>query len=95
MNSKIKTENLSNKFNNLSYGLGVVMLSLASTYGMLDLPQHARAQILSTSRPAFAYANSNDNSGKNNPIQKTREETEQNYVSYSVSQRTPGRSSKH
>ena len=95
MKSKTKTENLSEKLNRLSSGIGIAVLSLASTYGMVDLPAHARAQILSPARPVFAYANNNYISGKNNPIQKTREETEQNYVSYSVIQRTPGRSSKH
>jgi hypothetical protein len=94
MYSKTKNENLSEKFNQISTGIGIAVLSLASTYGMIDLPSHARA-IVPTTRPAFAYANDNYANSGSNPVQRTREETEQHYVSYSVSQRTPGRSSKH
>jgi hypothetical protein len=89
----IKTKTITNqqKLINLSKQIGIVMLSIGTTLGMLDSPDHARGVVV-PSQPAFAYATfSND---RNSPIRRSSEETEQHYVSYSVSQRTPERSGK-
>jgi hypothetical protein len=68
-------------------------MSLATTLGiLLEAPSHIRGQALVPVRPAFAYAN--NNFYRPDPIQRVREDTEQNYISYSVSQRTSSRSGK-
>jgi hypothetical protein len=89
MYSKIKNQNKDEI--SLTAKLGITLMSIATTFGMVDLPSHLRAQItVPTARPAYAYVNeSND---KTNSLQRVREDTETNYVSYSVSQRTPARS---
>jgi hypothetical protein len=86
----LKTKKITNqqKFISLSKQLGIVMLSLGTTLGMIDSPGHTRGVIV-PNQPAFAYATINDRSS---PIKRSSEETETHYVSYSVSQRTPERS---
>lgn len=68
-------------------------MSLATTFGMVDVPSHLRAPIVvQQARPAFAYVNEPTDRAGSNTLQRIREDTETNYISYSVSQRTPSRS---
>jgi hypothetical protein len=67
------------------------LVSVLTTSSMADI-SHVKGPVL-INRPAYAYVNSNYMSSINS--MKSREELEQNYVSYSVSQRTPGRASKY
>jgi hypothetical protein len=70
--------------------VGIVILSAATTLGMIDLPDHLRGQVLTPITPAFNFANfSND---KNNPVRRDSEDSAPQYVSYSVNQRTVARS---
>lgn len=65
-------------------------MTAAVTLGMLELPEHGSAKIIVPNQPALAFAYDKEGT-ENNPIRREREDTEQHYVSYSVSQRTPSR----
>jgi hypothetical protein len=81
------------KMRNLSAQLGIILMSAAATIGMLEMPDHSKAQILVPARAVFAYANENSNDPANS-IRRERDEEAPHYLSYSETQRTPSRSGK-
>lgn len=93
MINKIKTETTATeKAANLAAQIGIVLMSAATTLGMLEIPDQDKKAIIMPSRPAFAVVNeSSDNA---NPLRRERDETMPHYISYAVSQRTPARSGK-
>ncbi len=74
----------------VSQQIGMVLMTAAATFGMLELPDHPRAKIVVPNQPAFAFA-AEVSSQANNPLRREREESAPHYISYSVAQRTPGR----
>lgn len=68
--------------------IGILLMTLAATIGMVELPDHLNSKIITPSQPAFAYATSGNDQ---NPLRREREESAPHYISYSESQRTPGR----
>lgn len=72
--------------------VGLLLLSAAVTFGMLEAPDHATTRIILPSQPVFAWANENEDINNANTLRRENEETEQHYISYSVAQRTPSRS---
>jgi hypothetical protein len=81
-----------NQFAELSQQLGLVLMSAAVTFGMLETPDRSGRVVLPT-QPVFARVAENDQN--QNTLRRESEETEQHYISYSVAQRTPSRSGKH
>ncbi len=79
----------------ISQQAGIVLMTAAVTVGMLDMPEQDR-RVIVPNQPAFAFADNNE-SGSNNPLRREREseETGPHYISYSVTQRTPGRTGKY
>jgi hypothetical protein len=69
----LKTKKITNqqKFISLSKQLGIVMLSLGTTLGMIDSPGHTRGVIV-PNQPAFAYATINDRSRLHSVHQRDR-----------------------
>jgi hypothetical protein len=91
MSNKIKKLSTAEKLTDLSAKLGIIIMSAATTLGMVELPSHIKAPVLvSTSKPAFAY-NSNESNGSN-PMSRERDDITAHYISYNESQRTPSRS---
>jgi len=93
--TKTKTSpDLTKQLVGLSDKIGILLMSAATTVGMLEMPDHGRSRlpVIMSSRPVFAFANQNVN--ENNPLRRERDETAPHYISYSVSQRTPARSGK-
>lgn len=79
---------------NVASHIGIFLMSAAATFGMLEMPDHGRAQIVVPSRAIFAFAGeSNTPEPANaNSIRRERDDVETHYVSYSETQRTPSRS---
>jgi hypothetical protein len=93
----LKNKNIHQKLefelNELTTAVLVFLMSVVTTIGMIDLPSNSKLSRLSMSqKPAYAFVGSEFRS---NNLLRNREDTEQNYISYSVSQRTPGRSAKY
>lgn len=77
----------------LSQLVGMVLMTAAATFGMLELPDHPRAKVVVPNQPVFAYVS--ESSQGVNPLRREREESAPHYISYSAAQRTPGRTGKY
>ena len=76
----------------LAQQAGIVLMTVAATVGLMELPEHPNARIVVPNQPAMAVVGVN-NEG-NNPLRREREETAPHHISYSEIQRTPGRTGK-
>jgi hypothetical protein len=74
----------------ISQQIGLVLMAAAATFGIVELPDRASAKVVVPSQPTFAFATQLSQEG-NNPLRREREESAPHYISYSVTQRTPGR----
>jgi hypothetical protein len=96
MSNKNKNETVSEfseKVTDISQRLGLSLMTLAATVGMIELPNHLNGRIVLPNQPV--YVRVADNAQANNPLRREREENVTHYISYSVAQRTPSRSGKH
>ena len=92
MSSKTKTvENTLNQLSTIAQHLGLFMMTTAATVSMLELPDRLNKVII-PNQPALALAG--ERSENPNPLRREKEEVEQHYISYSVTQRTPARAGK-
>lgn len=92
MSIKNKNQSISEKLANIGTNAGVIMMAAATTVGVMDMQNHQRIKVVIPNQPIFAYETNNTQS--NNPIQREREESAPHYISYNVTQRTPGRHGK-
>ena len=70
-------------------------MAAAATIGMLEMPEHPDKRVVVPHQPAFAFATENGgNNQQDNTLRREREEAGPHYISYSVAQRTPGRTGK-
>lgn len=93
----IKTKNKNKtaiKLHNLTAQLGILLMTAATTLGTLETSTHLKSPIILPTRAVFANENVNNEMEKENPIIREREESPPHFISYSVTQRTPGRSGK-
>ena len=74
--------------------LGLVMMTLAATVGMVELPEHPNSKIVVNAQPVFAFATNNTGAEHQSSQRREREESGPHYTSYSAAQRTPGRTGK-
>jgi hypothetical protein len=70
---------------------GMLLMMASATMLMIDVPEHPNQRAILPGQPVLAVA---DQGGGNNTQRREREETGPHYVSYSASQRTPGRTGK-
>lgn len=82
------------QINTVAQQAGLILMTAAATVGMLELPDHSAGRIIVPNQPALALAGENAEVN-NNTLRREKEEVEQHYISYSVTQRTPARSGKH
>jgi len=75
--------------------LGMALMAVAATAGIFELPEHPNSKVVVPNQPAFAFAGELGNLKKEEPIRREKEDTAPHYVSYSVAQRTPGRTGKY
>jgi hypothetical protein len=86
---KNKNQSISQKVANLSAQAGIIMMAAAATAGVMDMNDHQKIKVIMPNQPVFAYET--ENTGANNAVRTQREETAPHFISYNVSQRTPGR----
>lgn len=88
------TSTLTEKLNIVAIQAGLVLMTAAATLGMVEAPEHS-SKIIVPNQPAFAMATAPvdhaASSESSEPIRREREETHPHHLSYSTSQRTPGR----
>lgn len=70
---------------------GLMLMTLAVTLGMAELPHHTEKRVVMPSQPVFEAVAAGGGDNTPNSLRREREETGPHYVSYSVTQRTPGR----
>jgi hypothetical protein len=88
----IKTKNqkfTAETLNTVAMQAGLLLMTAAATVGMIELPEHPNKVAVNV-QPAFAMV-SDSNRNEPNSLRREREETAPHYISYSVTQRTPGR----
>ena len=85
--------NIDNLINRKISDIGIAVMTLATVVGMLELPGHTPNRFVLPAQTATVTANNLNE--VNNPIRREKEEAVSQYVSYSESQRTPGRSGKY
>ncbi len=86
-------KNTTESLQTLSHQMGLLLMTAAATFGMLELPAHPNSKVIVPVQPAFAQVTAS--SEGNNPLRREREESAPHYISYSVAQRTPGRTGKY
>ena len=83
---KTTTENVSEA----AQQVGLALMTFAATFGMIHLPENHNKQAIAPSQLVFEHVNAGAEHG-NEAQRREREETGPHYISYSNSQRTPGR----
>ena len=87
-NSKQPTD----KIADVAQQCGILLMTLAVTLGMMELPNHTNNRVIVPNQANLAFAM--DNGENNNPVRREREESAPHFISYSAIQRTPARSGK-
>jgi hypothetical protein len=95
MAKKTKINKTAAALTDTAANLGLVLMTAATTLGMVDVPQHPDKRVVLPTRPSFAFAGQNAESElQSSTLRREREETGPHYISYNVAQRTPGRTGK-
>lgn len=68
-------------------------MAVATAVSGLDIHNHSKAQAVLLNRPVTVFQEENNND--QNSVRRERDETAPHYISYSETQRTPSRSSRH
>jgi hypothetical protein len=92
MSTKTKNDKTNTNLTELAQQAGVVLMTVAATVGLLELPEHPNSRIVVPNQPSLVTVGVNSES--NNPLRREREETAPHHISYSEIQRTPGRTGK-
>lgn len=88
MSQKIKINNTN--ITAISRQLGFALMTIATLAGLVEMPERPmKAALLA---PAYAVGSQSSDS---NPLRREREEAGPHYISYSATQRTPGRTGKY
>lgn len=67
------------------------MMTAAVTLGLVELPQEEeKRRAVVPARPIFEFAGESNQQGSD-PLRREREESGPHYISYGVTQRSPGR----
>ncbi|MDB5169497.1 MAG: hypothetical protein JWO41_853 [Candidatus Saccharibacteria bacterium] len=86
-------ENITDGLTSAAQNLGLVMMATATTLGLVETGDHQITKAALSVQPVFAVAQIGPEG--NSPFRRERtEETGPHYISYSVGQRTPGRTGK-
>jgi hypothetical protein len=94
MAKNTNTQNALNQIQDAATNAGLLLMTAAATVGMMEIPEHPN-KIAITNVPVFSLPSAAVEQGAQaNRLRTEREETGPHYISYSVAQRTPGRSGK-
>lgn len=93
MANKIKNEKTTaDTIGDIAASVGILLMTAATTLGMLEMPDQSNSKIIMPSQPAFALASqATEQPAESSQLRREREETGPHYTSYSVAQRTPSR----
>lgn len=95
MANKTKNKTATKQIQDIASNAGLLLMTAAATTLMLEVPDHPNARIALAPQPVFANPPGQIAEQENsNSMRREREETGPHYISYSVTQRTPGRTGK-
>ena len=95
MANKTKNKSTANQIQSLAANAGLLLMTAAATTLMVKVPEHNDKRAVLVPQPAYsAPGQIAENEMPGNSMRREREETGPHYVSYSVAQRTPGRTGK-
>ncbi|MDL2363376.1 MAG: hypothetical protein QFB86_03270 [Patescibacteria group bacterium] len=84
------TEALSqNPMQNIAMNAGIVLMTVAATIGLVEIPEHRETKIAVSTQPAFVFAT--EIGGADSAQRRERDDIHPHHISYSAFQRTPGR----
>ncbi|HMH31083.1 MAG TPA: hypothetical protein VK534_01250 [Methylomirabilota bacterium] len=86
-----KTKSKTDTLNDVATTLGVLLMTAATTLGMIDLPEQPDKRVVLPNQPAFAVAAAPTNGEAGNSLRRERDEVHPQHISYGVNQRTPSR----
>jgi len=85
------TKTTADKINQVAMQAGLVLMAAATTIGMLEMPDNPDKRVVLPNQPVLATATVTPGNEQGSTLRREREETAPHYVSYNLSQRTPGR----
>ena len=86
----LKTKTTGQKINAAAGQGGLLLMAAATSLGLVEVPQHPDKRAVLATQPNFAFA-TEQGGGQDNQIRRERDEVGPHYVSYNITQRTPGR----
>lgn len=92
-NKTKKIDNIQSTITEGVQALGMAVMLTAATAGLVELPERDKKAIIIPNKPVFEFATENNEPG--NALRREREETAPHHISYSETQRTPGRTGKY
>ncbi|HUA13637.1 MAG TPA: hypothetical protein VL989_04000 [Candidatus Sulfotelmatobacter sp.] len=93
MSNKTKIEKTTlEKMSQLSTQLGVLLMSVATTVGMIEINNHVKTQVLTPARAVVSSENQVEENYNSSNLVKDRDDVAPHFISYSETQRTPSRS---
>ncbi|HET9098199.1 MAG TPA: hypothetical protein VFN51_01125 [Candidatus Saccharimonadales bacterium] len=81
-------KNLQTRLANIAAQSGILLMTAATTIGIVEMPDHVRTQAIVPGRAVFAFAY---DSGNSNLLKREKEDTAPHYISYAETQRTHSR----
>ena len=95
MANKTKINKTADTITDVATNMGIVLMTAAVTLGMVEAPVHPDKRAILPIQPHFAPALAGvEGDNHSNDIRRERDEVHPHYTSYSVNQRTPGRTGK-
>jgi len=95
MANKTKNKTTVNQIQDIAANAGLLLMTAAATTLMLEVPEHPDKRAVLNPQPAYSAPGQVAEHEPGSTMRREREETGPHYVSYSVAQRTPGRTGKY
>jgi hypothetical protein len=94
--AKNKNNKTVDAISDIATSTGVLLMTAATTLGLIDMPNQPDKRVVLNVKPVFAEVGEiGQPELPGSQLRREREETGPHYISYSVAQRTPGRSGKY
>lgn len=94
MSEKQKINTTNELLSQIGLNAGLTLMALATAIGIVEIPDHLKVRTEALVPVRANMSQINQEISQENSFRREREESGPNYISYSVSQRTPGRSGK-
>jgi hypothetical protein len=89
-----KQDSAADAISQIATNTGVLLMTAATTLGLVDVPNLPDKRAIVPIRPLFSFENATAEQEQGIQLRREREETGPHYISYGISQRTPGRTGK-